>query len=525
MLRLPLLVLLLLLGSGPAFAHAVLVEAAPEDGQRLSAAPAEVRLTFNEPISPVSVRVLDAAGTVVAGPDGMVAAGAELHLPLPAGLPQGRYLVSYRITSIDAHPVAGSIAFGVGVAAEGSPPGTAMAAGAGWRVAAPLARFLADLGLLVAAGLGLFSAYLIGREDGELRSRLAGRRRLAAGIGIAATVLGLPIQGGLLGDLPLASLLGAEPWQLGFASTTGRSATLAVLGALLLLPRTARWRTPLAVLAIAASFAASGHAAAAPPRWLAVPAVMLHALGIAYWLGGLVGLEAALARGPLRRVTLTVRRFAGIAVPAVLGLLMAGGIVAVLQVRDPHALIGTGYGLLLLLKLALVAMLLALALYNNRWLTPRLRRGDGSAAAAMRGSVRAELICGVLILLVTVTLGRTPPPRALAVEQASRPGIAVVTSSRGTLALVELAPGEDGYAIAVSLFEADGRPVRADEVGMRLANPGAGIEPIALRLWPADGGYAARQKLPPIPGRWSLRVDARIGDFDKLIFETEAVTR
>jgi copper transport protein len=67
--------------------------------------------------------------------------------------------------------------------------------------------------------------------------------------------------------------------------------------------------------------------------------------------------------------------------------------------------------------------------------------------------------------------------------------------------------------------------VQADEVSLRLANSGAGIEPLSQRLWPAGGGYVARQPLPPIPGRWSLRVDARIGDFDKLIFETEAVTR
>ena len=55
-------------------------------------------------------------------------------------------------------------------------------------------------------------------------------------------------------------------------------------------------------------------------------------------------------------------KFAGIALPVVAGLLLAGTVVTVLQVRDPQALVATDYGLLLVLKLVLVAVLLALAL-------------------------------------------------------------------------------------------------------------------------------------------------------------------
>ena len=118
MIRLLLIVLLMLLGAAPAWAHAVLVEASPADGQRLDGPPAAVELTFNEPISPVAVRVLDSAGTVVAGPEGVEASETGLRLPLPAALPHGRYLVSYRVTSVDAHPVAGSVAFGIGAEQE-----------------------------------------------------------------------------------------------------------------------------------------------------------------------------------------------------------------------------------------------------------------------------------------------------------------------------------------------------------------------------------------------------------------------
>ena len=91
--------------------------------------------------------------------------------------------------------------------------------------------------------------------------------------------------------------------------------------------------------------------------------------------------------------------------------------------------------------------------------------------------------------------------------------------------------GSNSTDVGVSQLAFSGTPIstrlqyRVGGVGADTHNGGAGIEPLTQRLWPADGGYAARLPLPPIPGRWSLRVDARIGDFDKLIFETEAVTR
>jgi copper transport protein len=511
----------------PALAHAVLLGASPADGQRLDTSPEAIVLTFNEPVSPVSLRVLDASGTTMAGPDGIAASGAKLLLPLPQELPPGRYLVSYRVTSVDAHPVAGSIAFGIGVAADEAAAPPTMADGIGWLIAAPFLRLIADLGLLAAAGLALFTGFVMGRDNDGLRGQLAGRRRIAASVAMVAATLGIAVQGGLLGDLPLASLAGFEPWRLGFASTTGRSAALAVLGTALLLPRTARPRTLMAVAIIAASFAASGHAAAAPPRWLAIIAVALHTAGMAFWLGSLVGLEAALARGPLRRITATVRRFTRLAVPSVIGLLLAGSLIACLQIRDPQALFAGNYSWLLALKLVLVAALLCLALYNNRWLTPRLARGDGSAAAVLRKSIRAELLCIVLILIVTVMLGRTPPPRALAQEQATRPSIGIVTTTQGRMALLELAPtGSGSYAVTVSLLDPAGEPLAADDVILHLANPLAGIEPLSRRLVRrAPGTYAGTGPLTIPAGRWSVRVDARTGDFDKLIFETEARTR
>ena len=526
MLRLLLIGWLLVAAPQAATAHAVLVGASPADGQRLESSPASIVLTFNEPVSPVSVRLLDAEGATVAGPDGLAATGSELSLALPEPLPAGRYLLSYRVTSVDAHPVAGSIAFGIGTAAGGASPDAVMQAATGWQVAVAATHFLTLAGLLAASGIALFRSFVAERGHDGLGQRIARRRRWAATIGILAAVAGVAAQGGLLGDLPLAALATAEPWRLGFASTGGRSAVLAVIGGLLLLTRSTRPRSLAALALVAASVAATGHAAAAPPRWLASAALAIHAGTMAFWLGSLVGLEAMAGVGPLRRITATVRRFTSGAVPLVILLLATGAVVAVLQVRDPQALFRSPYTWLLAAKILVVVVLLGLALYNNRRLTSRLSRGDGSAARTLRRTVRAEIACVLVILLLTVGLGRTPPPRALAQQAEASPGIGIVTVSRGTLVLFEIAPSGPGYAVSVSIFTADGRPVAVDEARLSLANPAAGIEPLTRDLVVrAPGSYALGEALPLTAGRWSLRLDARIGDFDKLIAETEATIR
>ena len=54
-----------------------------------------------------------------------------------------------------------------------------------------------------------------------------------------------------------------------------------------------------------------------------------------------------------------------------------------------------------ILLLLSVSALLCAAAVNRLWLTPRLRAGDAAAAAALRRSIRFEMLVGGLILLVT----------------------------------------------------------------------------------------------------------------------------
>nr|WP_255775280.1 CopD family protein [Microbulbifer sediminum] len=69
-------------------------------------------------------------------------------------------------------------------------------------------------------------------------------------------------------------------------------------------------------------------------------------------------------------------------------------------------LVQSGYGLSMLLKLALVATVLLLAAQNKWRLVPRLP----ATAAGLSGSIRAEMLVGVAILLVTALLSTLTGP-------------------------------------------------------------------------------------------------------------------
>jgi hypothetical protein len=129
----------LLLGTGSALAHDVLVGSEPASGAQLAKGPARVTLNFDLPVQNVY-----SAMTVI-GPDGLhyeagpsAVSGNSVSTPVSPLGPAGSYTVGYRIVSDDGHPVGGSIAFtltaagtGHGVAASDSPAAAQQAAASG----------------------------------------------------------------------------------------------------------------------------------------------------------------------------------------------------------------------------------------------------------------------------------------------------------------------------------------------------------------------------------------------------------
>ena len=102
------------LAPAAAHAHAFLVKSAPAGRATLARAPERVQLWFNERLEPAysAISVWDAAGAQVDARNGAVSAEdpRRLDLPLPALAP-GRYVVRFRVLSVDGHVVESTLPF------------------------------------------------------------------------------------------------------------------------------------------------------------------------------------------------------------------------------------------------------------------------------------------------------------------------------------------------------------------------------------------------------------------------------
>ena len=94
---------------------------------------------------------------------------------------------------------------------------------------------------------------------------------------------------------------------------------------------------------------------------------------------------------------------------SVVTLAATGFVNALVLVGSFHALIGTEYGRLLLLKLVFFAAMLVLAATNRFWLTPRLSSSsDGALRWLVRSSV-IEFALGLAVLTIVGMLGTLHP--------------------------------------------------------------------------------------------------------------------
>ena len=74
--------------------------------------------------------------------------------------------------------------------------------------------------------------------------------------------------------------------------------------------------TAFALAGVGLSLAASGHAATASPQWLTRPALFLHGVAVAYWVGALAPL-AAMAWRRSEPLAAVLKRFSPCAMPLV----------------------------------------------------------------------------------------------------------------------------------------------------------------------------------------------------------------
>jgi putative copper resistance protein D len=186
------------------------------------------------------------------------------------------------------------------------------------------------------------------------------------------------------------------------------------------------WRrgvAPLSAAALVGGLAFAGHAAAGTgvESFIQQGADVLHLLAAAAWVGALVPLAvllgaAASFRGEssLALARAATLRFSTLGIASV-ATVLASGIVNTWELAGSvPALIGTDYGRLLLVKVALFVVMVSVAAVNRLRLTPRLiqDRDDFARQNALRQLRNNSLIeagIGAVILLIVGALGTLPP--------------------------------------------------------------------------------------------------------------------
>jgi copper transport protein len=503
-----------------ALAHASLISSDPSNDALLMHPPTSVRLTFNEDVDVLAIRLIDENGASAPMAD-IDNRGASLLLT-PAKWHDGANVVSWRVISADGHPVGGSLTFWVGRRGS-APPEIATAANAPLRAAIWATRLLIYAGLFVAVGGAFFLAWL--RPTRRSVMPLAG----VGVVALAALVVSIALQGIDVLAASLWSWTRPAIWIAGARGSFGAQAGIAAVAVLLGLASLATRGTMakiislLAMLGTGVALAASGHAASAEPRDLTMLAVFMHGVSLAFWIGALWPLCLAL-RDNSERSTVLLLRFSRWIPLAIAALLASGTLLAVVQLQQPDALWTTNYGRVFVVKLALVALLLALALWNRARLTPAIVKAEPGAHSRLRRAIVQELVLVALILAVVGLWRFTPPPRALALVD-NEPFFTHLHTEKA-MANVTIAPGRAGpVEIAIQLETADERPLKAQALSVTLSNPQAGIEPFSAEAERAGDTNWRVNMSAPVAGRWTLTLGILISDFDKVTIEAPIVIR
>jgi len=403
-----------------ASAHATLRSTSPHFAKELQHGPAVIALHFDQEVKilPGAIKVLNDKGRDFAGVARVQ--GTSVVAPVRK-LPTGPYTVRWQAISADSHVVSGVWTFGVRVPA---PPVTEAYGAAGPTDTEAVVRWIWFLGL--ALTLGALGFRLICLRGLEVPRALDRKIAVAAGLGCVVSLqagiaafslraedaLQLPFGRFLYGDLsPMAQTRFGEAF---VTMTLGFALVLGLVYLAWLLDRVT-FLVPAFVLSLVfvAGLSVSGHDAVDPgSSWKTEIADWVHLSGASLWIGGLATMGVLLWTGApeLRRPAFA--NFSQLATVTIALVLAAGTYLGIVRLPHLHDLWTTGYGQVLLVKLALVSLALLWGAFHKFVIGPALQRGDAGFLSRIGRSLIGESIVGMAVLLVAAVLvDAKPPPR------------------------------------------------------------------------------------------------------------------
>ena len=423
-----------------AWAHAALLRTTPSASGTVNVAPSQVTLAYSEPVEPrfAIVSVTNAAGRQVTSGEPRSAPGSPQTLVTPLQrVPEGWYLVFWRVISADGHPVRGAFTFAVGPN-PGPPPQFQVPSLSETATTTSLliSRWVAFLSLLTALGLFVLRSLVARPVVRTVRGCSLRPLTIAFGVAVAAALVAIPVY--VL--LATAQFTLRSWWDLGGILPAARSSGFGrdfldlelVLALFAVAAGIALWvdrpereqRSVVELLALPSALAAgastlllpalAGHAGQKSPRGLSLPLDAAHLGAAGIWLGGLIGIVVFwLSVGREARaaaLALVVPRFSLVAFGSVLLLIGTGIGQSLLELPTFATLWQTSYGKALLVKIALLAAALVLAAVNLARTKPRLQAGDAGAPLLLRRLVQGEILFVAAALFAAGVLASLPPP-------------------------------------------------------------------------------------------------------------------
>jgi copper transport protein len=520
-------------------AHAIPRTTLPMANAVLDEAPREVTVRFSERVEAgaSSLQVFDAQGMRVDDGEAVVVSGDPwLYRVMLRPVGNGVYTVSWRVMSADdGHVTDGAYVFAVGSTGILLPakPGRASAV-TGWGDA--LDRWLGMLGAVMLIGMLTASCVFWRQALPHVPPPLyvlpwLAIQLVAAGYTLFARLLQLPVEGN--GWVDLGRLMSSGIGQIAAAKVGIAMLLIGTLAGYWWGSRGRTWCWALAVLLtglLLVSDAFVSHSAAiVGGRGLAMGAQLAHLLGVALWVGGL-GYFATLFwwstfREPstARELAWAIPAFSMLAVGAV-GLLTVSGLyLAQLHLGTVDQILSSPYGRILLAKLGLAALMLAMGVYHQFIVAPRILASLGEAnsredrhSRRFRSTVRLEAVVGGVALLVAAVLGTTSPPSGSPprVEDTFRQ-VHTVNDTQLVVEVKPLRPGPNQIRLTVS--GRDGQPlVDATAALLRLQVEGSDTAPLGIKLDRESAGVFVKQgTVLGIAGKWQGQVTVqRQGAYD-----------
>ncbi len=524
------MMLLFTINISNASAHAYIVNSSPSENESLDDSPTKATIEYNEKIQSgfAVLNVTNSAGEKV-DEGNVTVEGKTISVDLKANLKNDVYTMEWRVVSADGHSITGLVPFSIGELPEGVVlPQEQYTADKSSMVSVSINKVLLYSGFSLYMGLVLF--YLVWFRPNGLEPKIAGRTKRYAVV--ALTLIGL----GLLSFIVIQTQVNAgvsffqalKPSLLLETLQSTKEGTIwsiqMVLFLLLVLAQVfifkkgallkkIMWILPLiSFVGILLCKAFIGHPSSSPYENVAIIMNFFHLTAASIWLGGIIVIIFLLKEGVFAKegeqhdiYWNTLQSYSMWALFTVAVLAISGAVNGSLLIPDFHSLVSTAYGITLLVKVGIFALMIGFGAYHL------VSRTMLSRQKFYKKTIKIEMVLGVLLLMVTSVFTQLQTP-TLPID---KPFYSEAEISYNENLSLAVSPKKTGIQnqYEVNLFDNDRDPLKdPEQITIELKQ---GDQQTSFTLEKAgEGKYTAENLQLNSPGKWEATVHLLFKDLD-----------